>query len=98
LNQSRKPVKFDMPARYRIRIEGPLDPRWSDYLSGMAVSPAKRRGGLMVTTLLGKLTDMAALMGVLNTVYDLGYTLLEVQRLPGSEESDSDIPQTGGIQ
>jgi hypothetical protein len=36
-----------------------------------------------VTTLTGALTDMAALMGVLNTVCDLGFALLNVERLAG---------------
>jgi hypothetical protein len=92
VNSNRKPINFDIPASYRICIEGPLDSRWSDYLSGMTISQATRPGeSTVVTTLTGVLTDMAALMGVLNTVYDLGHTLLEVQRLPLSDESSSNV-------
>lgn len=96
MNQGRKPHKFDTPARYRIRIEGPLDKRWSECLCGMAISSAKRAGKPTVTTLTGELTDMAALMGVLNTVYDLGFTLLKVERLAGSGPAGDSIDE-GGI-
>jgi hypothetical protein len=36
---------------------------------------------LVITVLSGELVDQAALMGVLNAVYDLGHTLLKVERL-----------------
>jgi hypothetical protein len=97
LKPSRRPLKFDTPAGYRIRVEGPLDERWSDYLGGMTISSANRSGEPTVTTLTGELVDQAALMGVLNTVYDLGFTLLKVERLAGTE-TVSDIKHTGGIQ
>jgi hypothetical protein len=97
VNQVRKRYKFDTPAGYRIRIEGSLDQRWSECLCGMVISSASQPGEPTVTTLNGELTDMAALMGVLNTVYDLGFTLLKVERLPGSE-TGSDINHRGGIQ
>ena len=84
MNSGRKLHKFDIPASYRIRIEGRLDQRWSEYLCGMAISSIKRTGRPTVTTLTGELTDMAALMGVLNTVYDLGFTLLKVEKMAGS--------------
>ena len=51
----------------------------------MAISSTRRYGEPTVTTLAGDLADMAALMGVLNTVYDLGFTLLKVERLRSEE-------------
>jgi hypothetical protein len=58
-----------------------MNKQWSVYLGGMNVSVAKRSGQPAVTTLSGELIDQAALMGVLNTVYDLGFALLKVERL-----------------
>jgi len=81
LNQDHKRYMLDTPVRYKIRIEGSLDGRWSDCLCGMAISSRSRAGKPAVTTLTGELVDQAALMGVLNTVYDLGFTLLKVERL-----------------
>jgi hypothetical protein len=87
---------FDTPAVYRIRLEGRLDKRWSERLGGMVISTVSRRGQPAVTTLAGVLTDMAALMGVLNTVYDLGFTLLKVERLEGVRPA-SDLADRGGM-
>jgi hypothetical protein len=81
MNPNRKPYTFDTPATYRIRLEGSMDERWSGYLGGMAVSVARRSGQAPVTTLRGELIDQAALMGVLNAVYDRGFALLKVERL-----------------
>jgi hypothetical protein len=97
VNQSRNPRKFDAPASYRIRIEGCLDPRWSDSLCGMAISTERQSNEPAVTTLTGTLIDMAALMGVLNTLYDLGFTLLKAERLL-SAETAGNITDRGGIQ
>lgn len=38
-------------------------------------------GGRSITTLSGPLIDQAALLGVINTLYDLHLTLLSVERL-----------------
>ena len=97
MNPGRKPLRFDWPASYRICIEGPLDQRWAEYLGGLAISSARQTGEPSVTTLTGELTDVAALMGVLNTVYDLGFTLLEVERLADAK-TGSDIRHGGGTQ
>jgi hypothetical protein len=44
-----------------------------------------------VTTLSGELSDQAALMGVLNALYDMGFPLLRVERFgpPPSAEGPS---------
>jgi hypothetical protein len=46
----------------------------------MRISSTRRAGGPIVTTLTGELTDQAALMGVLYSLYDMGYPLLKVER------------------
>ena len=74
------------PAEYHIVIEGKLDREWSDYLQGMTIETEGSRGQPSVTTLAGQLVDQAALLGVLNALYDLGMALLSVQRLSGIEE------------
>jgi hypothetical protein len=81
LNQCRSSYVFDTPASYRVRVLGPLDKRRSEYLCGMRISCARRQGGAIVTTLTGELVDQAALVGVLNSLYDMGYPLLKVERL-----------------
>jgi hypothetical protein len=81
LNQRRPSYVFDTPAHYRMRVLGPMDKRRSEVLCGMSVSSTRRQGGPIVTTLTGELVDQAALMGVLNSLYDMGYALLKIERL-----------------
>ena len=74
-------LRLHQPAEYQIVIEGKLDQEWSDYLQGMTISTDGSRGQPTITTLAGQLVDQAALLGVLNALYDLGLALVSVQRL-----------------
>jgi hypothetical protein len=67
-----------LPARYRIRIRGHLDPAWWTWFDGLSVTGADDG----TTELVGPLADEAALFGLLARVRDLGATLLLVERLP----------------
>jgi hypothetical protein len=77
----RKPIPFDLPAIYQIRVQGRIDPTWSDKLEGMTTSQTTDQAGHPVTTLVGELSDQADLVGVFNTLYELHLTVLSVQRL-----------------
>jgi hypothetical protein len=67
---------------YQIRVKGHLDPRWSAWFDGLAVTQLENGE----TILIGPLGDQAALHGVLAKVPDLGLELLSVN----SAESESD--------
>jgi hypothetical protein len=71
----------DQPATYRIQVQGHLGQHWADYLGGLSilVSGEPNRA---VTTLSGHVLDQAALFGILNSLYDMGYPLLCVEYLP----------------
>jgi hypothetical protein len=58
---------------YEIRLQGQLDPRWSDWFSGLTVSVDD---GL--TTLTGPVTDQAVLRGILSKIWDLNLVLISV--------------------
>ena len=75
--------QFGLPATYRIRVRGHLPQRWSDRLGGMTITTDDQAGEAPVTTLSGWLRDQAALLGVLNTLYDLHLPLLSVEYLGG---------------
>lgn len=62
---------------YRIRICGHLDPTWSAWFDGLAIT--QEDDG--TTILVGPLVDQAALYGLLSRLRDLGATLLAVERL-----------------
>ena len=74
-------VARDEPVNYRIQVQGQLSQTWAEYLGNMAVSVSGDSQGA-VTTLSGQVTDQAALMGLLNSLYDLGFSLLSVEYQP----------------
>lgn len=82
-------TEFDRSACYRILLQGRLDPSWSDKLAGMNVTLVDRPGQAPITLLAGPLLDQAALNGVLQSTYNLGLTILRVER------TASHIPDQG---
>ena len=81
-----KSRSFITPATYSIHVEGLLNESWSERLAGMNIKTIKRKNRQPMTTLSGRLTDQAELLGVLNSLYNLGKSLVAVKRL--------DIPWT----
>jgi hypothetical protein len=69
------------PATYRIRINGHLDANWLDRLNDMKIITMREGDTPETTTLEGRLIDQAAIIGVLNTLYDLGLPLVSVECL-----------------
>ncbi len=63
---------------YQIKVEGNLDPKWSDWFDGLTVTP---QAGVNETLLAGPIADQAALHGILARIRDLGLLLLSVQRM-----------------
>ena len=62
---------------YEIRVQGHLDPHWSAWFDGLAITYDSHD----TTVLRGPLVDEAALHGVLNKVRDLALPLLAVNRI-----------------
>jgi hypothetical protein len=61
---------------YEIRLEGQLDPRWSEWLEGMTIAPLNNGE----TLLSGPVADQAALHGLLNRIRDLNLKLVSVEK------------------
>ena len=72
------PADRKEPAIYQIIVNGRLEPDWSDYFGGLTVT-TEASGSQTTTTLAGELLDQAALMGVLNNLYGLGFLILTVE-------------------
>ncbi len=71
--QSEIPMKA---VAYEIRIQGYLDPFWSEWLDGLSVTPQDNGE----TLLSGCIPDQAALHGVLAKIRDLNLVLILVRR------------------
>ena len=70
--------KNQLNSVYQITIRGNLDPKWSKWFNGMAVSSQDRSP---VTTLTGPITDQAKLRGTLNKLWDLNMIVISVAQL-----------------
>lgn len=70
-------------AQVEIHIKGLIDPDWSDWLSGMLITPLQNKE----TRLSGDLPDQSALFGVLSRLNSLGLALVSVQ----VEETQNEI-------
>jgi hypothetical protein len=69
-------AKHAEEAVYEIRVQGLLDPEWSDWLDGMTIIPRVHGETLLV----GPIRDQAALHGLLHKIRDLGLRLLSLER------------------
>ena len=66
--------------RYQIRVNGTLDPQWSEWFHGLEILCT---GGQ--TTLQGPVVDQPRLRGILNKLWDLNLDVIHVSRLTGTQ-------------
>jgi hypothetical protein len=78
---------YDKPATYSIRIQGALDPTWSDWFGGFIIT---RQGN--ETELVGVVSDQSALHGLLARVSDLGLAIISVNKLTRFEMDELNPP------
>ena len=71
----------DCPVIYQILVQGYLDQRRADWFDGMAIEPQVDAEGMCVTRLTGEVVDQAALLGLLRRLYNLGLSLLSINRI-----------------
>lgn len=73
---------FNKSCIYEIRVLGELPEEWSDRLGGMQIIVERKTGSKTVTILTGRISDQAALSGILNTLYDRHMTVISVKMYP----------------
>jgi hypothetical protein len=71
-----EPSASESASVYTLRIDGILDPIWSEWFDGMSVS----HGDDGTTVVSGPVVDQAALHRVIRKLRDLGVTLISIQR------------------
>jgi hypothetical protein len=78
---SGKDISADRPAAYRIRVQGHIKASWLDRFEDMAIDVTPPAQQPAVTTLSGMVSDQAALVGMLNSLYALHLVVLSVECL-----------------
>jgi hypothetical protein len=77
---------METKAFYRIRVLGYIDEKWSQRLGDMKIT-VDQVDDETVTTLEGDLRDQAAFSGVLNTLYEMHFPVLLVEREETTNEN-----------
>ena len=80
-------IKMYQPARYRIKVYGAVDKRWFAYYDNMVLEKENEEEGRPLTTITGQVTDQAALLGILNLLYDMQLPLISIKYISGPEGS-----------
>jgi hypothetical protein len=74
-------ITLDQPGIYRIRVQGKLDEHWSSYFEEMEICFETDPDGNAVTMLTGELADQAAVQGVMQKLYNLGFPLISAEKI-----------------
>ncbi|UCC53844.1 MAG: hypothetical protein JSV68_07690 [Anaerolineaceae bacterium] len=74
-------LPMDMPATYRICVVGDIDNDYAERYWGMKLSPIEQTGEPEQIALVGEVADQAALVGIINALYNAGHTVVSVERM-----------------
>ena len=66
---------------YQIKVQGCVDPSWSDWFNEMEITNETSKDAQLITTLNGNMADQSTLRGILNELWDLNLTILSVSRV-----------------
>ena len=84
-----KGFDFDSAAFFRINVKGVVREELMDLLGSMKI----RHSGnddVSITQLEGKVLDQAALMGILNTLYEMRYPIINIELILPRELNTED--------
>ena len=77
---------MDKPATYRIRVLGNVDSAYASRYWGMSLIDINKTGESEQTVLVGEIADQAALVGIINALYNAGHTVLSVEYMDTDNE------------
>lgn len=72
-------IQIGQSGIYEIQIQGLISQHWLEYFHGFSIN-VRGEDGWAVTTMIGEIIDQAALQGILQQLYTLGFVLLSVKR------------------
>jgi hypothetical protein len=65
---------------YRIRFRGQISATWLASFDDATLTTSRTRHGIL-TTIICRAVDQAALMGIVSTIYDLGGELVSIESI-----------------
>ncbi len=81
------------PVIYEIKVQGYLDPVWSQWLEGMTLTHFENDEGRGACTLIsGPVVDQPALHGLLVKIGSLNLTLISVRRIDPGKGTIEKVP------
>ncbi len=75
-------INMDSDLTYLIRVQGDVDTDWLEYFHDISLAVCAAGGAPPVTTICTHNADQTRVLGILNSLYNFGYPLLSVERLP----------------
>jgi hypothetical protein len=75
-------IQLEQSGIYEIQVQGLISQHWLEYFDGFSTT-VTGEDGWAVTTLTGRVVDQAALQGILQHLYTLGFVLLSIKRKKG---------------
>ena len=86
MKKCNRKLSLTRPMTYQIKVQGHLDEYWSEWFDGLTVTYDEYDD----TNLTGRITDQAALHGLLKKVRDMGLPLISVNpvesKVPGTKK------------
>ena len=70
-------LEFSGPATYKIVLKGTVPASWADNFGDLKLT-SKQKDGQHRSILEGKILDQAQLSGILNAIYELHLSVIEV--------------------
>ncbi len=66
---------------YQIQVQGHVSQRWADWFGNMIILDEGVVDQIDISTVTIEVVDQAALLGSLQKLHNLGYSLLEIRRM-----------------
>ena len=79
MSESTKTIDLSLPVNLKIEVNGFIDDWFTDYFGGFSISNKIIDNGKTISCLTGKVSDQAALMGILNLLYEMRFPILSVK-------------------
>lgn len=74
-------VSIRQETTYEIQVQGNISRRWVDWFGGMIILAVDEDGPRTLTTAAIHVPDQAAMLGQLQKLHNLGFSLLQVRRI-----------------